>query len=179
MAPGPDFFYIPGEYVPAGGGVVWRQGFWTQSQPGWEWIPARWDRLAIGWGFREGFWNRVPDSLHPRSGDRLAVAGTMLVSTSAGTATPTGLAQPGAVQIASRAETDNKLAEPSQTIQVAGNTAQAGAPRQPGDLRSGPQPEAAQQPAYWNYGTQPMYYPGRAMMSNAGAVVGFLRQFIP
>src|SRR5262249_11423963 len=56
IAPGPDYFYIPGEYIPAGGGVVWRQGFWARSQPGWEWIPARWDRRAGARGVRRGVW---------------------------------------------------------------------------------------------------------------------------
>jgi hypothetical protein len=57
-APGPGYFYIPGQYVPAGENVVWRAGFWARSQPGWEWVPARWDRLAEGWSYREGHWER-------------------------------------------------------------------------------------------------------------------------
>lgn len=68
IAPGPDYFYIAGEYIPAGGGVVWQQGFWARSQPGWEWIPARWNRRADAWVFREGFWNRVPGTPNPPPG---------------------------------------------------------------------------------------------------------------
>ena len=68
IAPGPDYFYIPGEYIPAGGGVAWRLGFWARSQPGWEWIPARWERRADAWAFREGFWNRVPGTSGPPPG---------------------------------------------------------------------------------------------------------------
>src|SRR5262249_16783327 len=34
-APAPDFFYIPGEFVPQGEEVVWKPGFWYRSQPGW------------------------------------------------------------------------------------------------------------------------------------------------
>jgi hypothetical protein len=58
--PGPDFFYIPGQYVPdgSGAGVAWRPGFWARSQPGWDWVPARWVRLAEGWTYREGHWER-------------------------------------------------------------------------------------------------------------------------
>jgi hypothetical protein len=58
-APGPGFFFIPGQYVPAGDGVSWRPGFWARSQPGWEWVPARWVRLAEGWTYREGHWERA------------------------------------------------------------------------------------------------------------------------
>ena len=58
-APGPDYFLIPGQYVPAGEGVSWRPGFWAKSQPGWEWVPARWDRRADGWAYREGHWERT------------------------------------------------------------------------------------------------------------------------
>src|SRR3954447_19478094 len=57
-APSPDSFLIPGQYVPAGDGVVWRPGFWARSQPGWEWVPARWVRLSEGWTYREGHWER-------------------------------------------------------------------------------------------------------------------------
>jgi hypothetical protein len=180
MAPGPDFFYIPGEYIPAVGGVVWRQGFWAQSQPGWEWIPARWDRRANGWVFREGFWNRVPDATNPHPGDRTGVSGTALVSTSANPMTPTRLSQLGAAQLASRAETDQKSGEAARSSQDAGKPTQTGPSQQPSDAQSGPQQVAAQQPAYRSYAPQPAYYPGRTMMWNARSVVGgFLRQFIP
>jgi len=58
-APGPDYFFIPGEHVPTGDGLAWRPGFWTKSQPGWEWLPARWIRLPDGWTFKEGRWERL------------------------------------------------------------------------------------------------------------------------
>ena len=57
-APGPDYFYIAGQYVPSGTGVAWRPGFWTRTQPGWEWVPARWVRRSEGWVYREGRWAR-------------------------------------------------------------------------------------------------------------------------
>jgi hypothetical protein len=84
MAPGPDYFYIPGEYVPGPSGVVWRAGFWARAQPGWEWNPARWDRWANGWVFREGFWRRAanPPGLPP--GVVASTPGGMLVSTPVG-----------------------------------------------------------------------------------------------
>jgi hypothetical protein len=61
-APGPDYFYVAGEYVPAGEGVTWRPGFWTKAQSGWDWVPARWVRLADRWSYREGHWERERSS---------------------------------------------------------------------------------------------------------------------
>jgi hypothetical protein len=59
-APGPDYFYVPGHYAPAGDQLTWRSGFWARVQPGWDWIPARWVRRSDGWEFREGSWARDP-----------------------------------------------------------------------------------------------------------------------
>jgi hypothetical protein len=86
-APGPDFFYVPGEYAPEGEGVVWRPGFWYQSQPGWEWYPARWIRQATGWAFREGSWSRVAGTPSSPPGNRPVVHGATIVSTPAGPGT--------------------------------------------------------------------------------------------
>jgi hypothetical protein len=57
-APGPEFFFIPGHYGPAGDHLTWTPGFWALVQPGWEWIPARWIRRPNRWEFREGGWVR-------------------------------------------------------------------------------------------------------------------------
>jgi hypothetical protein len=159
IAPSPDYFYIPGEYIPAGGGVIWRQGFWTRSQPGWEWIPARWERRADAWVFREGFWNRVPGTPNPPPGGQPPATGTML---------------------ASRAEADQKAAETSQSNRGDGKTAQDGGSQQPGAPKPGAQPDPPQQPQYVYYGAQPAYPPGRAAMWNARAAVGgFVRRILP
>lgn len=58
-APGVGVFFVPGEYVPQGGGVSWRRGFWARLQPGWTWLPERWTRRADGWSFDDGRWIRV------------------------------------------------------------------------------------------------------------------------
>ncbi len=58
VAPGPDYFYIAGQYVPDGENVTWKPGFWAQAQPGWDWVPARWIRRPEGWDFRAGSWVR-------------------------------------------------------------------------------------------------------------------------
>lgn len=58
-APGPNYFYVPGQYAPDGDQrTVWKDGFWAQVQPGWDWVPARWARQADGWHYREGYWTR-------------------------------------------------------------------------------------------------------------------------
>ncbi len=176
-APGPDFFYIPGEYVPAWGGVAWRQGYWARSQPGWEWIPARWERRATAWVYREGFWNRVPGTPAPSPGGLTPAHGTTLVSTASGVSTPPADTVSGA---AARADADRKADEASQAGQGAGKPTQKGATPKPGDPKPGPQPESAQQPQYVWYGAQPVYPPGRAAWWNArSAVGGFLRRVLP
>ncbi len=74
-APGPDYFYIAGQYVPSGTGVAWRPGFWTRAQPGWEWVPARWVRRTEGWAYREGHWARdEPEVAAPEAPRRHVVA---------------------------------------------------------------------------------------------------------
>ncbi|MGO9923962.1 MAG: hypothetical protein ACLQIB_55850 [Isosphaeraceae bacterium] len=58
VAPGPDYFYIAGHYVPDGDQVTWKPGFWAKAQAGWDWSPARWVRRPDGWDFRPGSWVR-------------------------------------------------------------------------------------------------------------------------
>jgi hypothetical protein len=86
-APNPDSFYIPGDYVPRGEGVVWKPGYWYRSQPGWEWNPARWVRLADGWVFREGSWSRVAPTPDSPPANEAALREATIVSTPAGTRT--------------------------------------------------------------------------------------------
>jgi len=68
-APGPDYFRIPGQYVPDGDGLAWRAGFWAKAQAGWDWVPADWVRQATTWGFREGHWERLPAPDLPPAAD--------------------------------------------------------------------------------------------------------------
>jgi hypothetical protein len=60
VAPGPDYFHIPGHYRPNGQVVLWKPGAWAREQPGWEWVTARWIRRPDGWDYRPGFWTRDP-----------------------------------------------------------------------------------------------------------------------
>ena len=63
VAPGPDYFYIPGHYAPQGEELTWKPGFWTRSQADWDWIPARWVQRTTGWEFRAGHWVAEPDAV--------------------------------------------------------------------------------------------------------------------
>jgi len=63
VAPGPDYFYLPGHYAPDGENVTWKPGFWARVQPGWEWVPARWVRRPGGWDYRPGSWVRETGAL--------------------------------------------------------------------------------------------------------------------
>jgi hypothetical protein len=63
VAPGPDYFYIAGQYVPDGENVTWKPGFWARVQPGWDWVPSRWVRRSDGWNFRPGSWVRETGAL--------------------------------------------------------------------------------------------------------------------
>jgi hypothetical protein len=149
-APGPDSFYIPGEYVPATGGVVWRRGFWARSQPGWEWIPARWERRATTWAYREGFWNRVPGQPSSPPGSLTPAHGTTLVSTPASNGPPAAATSSSPVAagnaVADPADADKKPVETSQAKQGTDKPTQNGATQQAGDSKPAPQPESAQQP---------------------------------
>ena len=67
-APGPDFFFVPGNYVPDGDQVTWTPGFWARQQPGWDWIPAHWVRRPDAWEFRAGYWVRDPGATDLNAG---------------------------------------------------------------------------------------------------------------
>ena len=58
-APGPEYFFIPGQYIPDGEGVVWKPGFWAKAQAGWSWVPSQWVKQPQGWAFQDGYWDRT------------------------------------------------------------------------------------------------------------------------
>ena len=125
IPPGRDYFYIPGQNIPAGGGVAWRPGFWARSQAGWEWIPSRWERQADGWAFREGFWNRAP--VRPVLLRRRPLPGAAsLVSAPVGIGSPPARMIPGPVvptECGGRPGSGNpRAAEPTRSGQIAGET---------------------------------------------------------
>jgi hypothetical protein len=105
-APGPDFFFVPGEYVPNGNSLVWRPGFWSRSVPGWEWVAASWVRLSSGWAFRDGYWDRLEDE----SGTVPRASGSRPGNL---TARPTASRSPFTVGEASRRAAPGRQSEPS------------------------------------------------------------------
>jgi hypothetical protein len=69
-APGPGYFYVPGQYAPRGEELVWKPGFWAKAQPGWRWISGSWALGAGGWSYSEGRWESAsggPVASSPRS----------------------------------------------------------------------------------------------------------------
>ncbi len=58
-APGEDYFYIPGQYIPDGEGVKWTAGFWSEAHPGWSWVPGQWIKQPEGWNYQDGYWDRT------------------------------------------------------------------------------------------------------------------------
>jgi hypothetical protein len=178
--PGPNYFYIPGEYIPAWGGVAWQPGYWSASQPGWEWIPARWERRADSWLFRAGFWNRVAGTPNPRPGRQPAAGGATLASAPAGTGSPPARvnSSPGVRTNAVTARSEATETEAAQSGDGAVKTTQNGATPEPGEPRPARQPDYAQQPNY-AYGPQ-QAYPNAPMWWNArSAIGGFLRRVLP
>ena len=77
-APETNTFWIPGRWAPDGESqVVWRPGFWTRNQAGWDWLPGHWVRRADGWAYVDGRWDRVagPETLaDPSQAERYTVA---------------------------------------------------------------------------------------------------------
>jgi hypothetical protein len=181
MAPAPGFFYIPGQYVPRGGGVDWRPGFWARSQPGWEWIPARWDRLATGWVFREGFWNRVADPPGLPPGHVRSIQGATLASTPAGISSPSSGVNSNSAVSTNEVMTRNADFNPSIGFEAGPNgtmistrSSELGAAQFASRLETGQKPAKAaqsgqeagkttqagvsQQPGDSRSGPQPTYY---------------------
>jgi WXXGXW repeat (2 copies) len=183
-APGPDYFYVPGEYIPAWGGVAWRAGYWAASQPGWEWIPAHWERRTGTWVFREGFWNRVPGTPNVRPGGPPSAGSTALASAPTAIGSPPArlISSPGASnnEVLARRVTDAKATETTQSGQGTVKPTQNGASPKPGEPTTNPQPGNPQQPPYASYGPQPAYPYGYGPMWNARSVIGgFLRRVLP
>jgi hypothetical protein len=184
VAPGADYFYIPGEYIPAWGGVVWRPGFWARAAPGWEWIPARWERRADTWVFREGWWNRVPGTPSPPPGGDLLTAGAARASSPAGSGASPARTISSPVAPANAAttggDTNPDSAEALQSGPEADKTTQNDATPKPADPKPGSQPQRPQQWPYTWYGPEPVYTPGQAALWNARSLIGgFLRQVLP
>ena len=57
-APGPDFIWIPGEWLRPGGVWQWDAGGWVlMPEPNAVWMPTRWKYEANGWHCVPGRWH--------------------------------------------------------------------------------------------------------------------------
>lgn len=56
-APGPDYFYVPGNWVYVDYRWYWRPGVWVLYRPGWIWTPACYYWTPYGYVFVDGFWD--------------------------------------------------------------------------------------------------------------------------
>jgi hypothetical protein len=208
-APAPDFFYVPGEYVPQGEEVVWKPGFWYRSQPGWEWYPAHWVRQANGWVFREGSWNRVAGTPSPPPGSGPVSRGATIVSTPAGPGTtPNDMTANSLVPISAVAPSgDGSNAAGAAPTTASGGTGNGDANPGPRSME-GEMPAATARPAQvagttpaggvspapapGGYGSQPMYnypagrtqgnYPpwgGGTQWNGWSGYGGFMNRFLP
>jgi hypothetical protein len=56
-APGPGYYWVPGNYLYNSGGYVWRPGRWDRPPAGrHRWDNGRWDRRGNRYYYREGRW---------------------------------------------------------------------------------------------------------------------------
>ncbi len=55
--PGPDFFWVPGQWAWSGDRYLWEPGQWAQAQPDHVWIPATYYWSPTGYAFVTGFWD--------------------------------------------------------------------------------------------------------------------------
>jgi hypothetical protein len=208
-APAPDFFYIPGEYVPQGEGVVWRPGFWYRSQPGWEWHPARWVRQATGWTFRDGSWGRVERSPSSPPGNGSFLQRPSLVSTPDGFNTSSNVVNRNPLlPVGAENLSGDAPGATAASPESSGTTAPNGSANGNGDADPAPAvgeaPAAtarqeqtagttpargvspAPAPAPAPYGSQPRYYyPGGGAQWNTApwggrfGIGGYLNRFLP
>lgn len=56
-APGADYFWAPGSYVPQGEKYAWQPGYWVPYQANYVWSPARNIATAGGYIYTPGYWD--------------------------------------------------------------------------------------------------------------------------
>lgn len=61
VAPGADYFYVPGNWVMHNTSYRWSPGYWQRSVANWIWSPARYIWSPHGCIYRPGYWDRAID----------------------------------------------------------------------------------------------------------------------
>ncbi|MGC3972730.1 MAG: hypothetical protein QM775_36930 [Pirellulales bacterium] len=61
-APGPNFFWVPGQWMWTDGRYVWQPGYWAQSQEQWVWVPSCYHYTPGGYIHNVGYWDYVPNT---------------------------------------------------------------------------------------------------------------------
>ena len=55
-APGPDYIWISGDWVWAGGRYSWHEGHWDRRREGHVWHDGGWESRRGGWAWHRGYW---------------------------------------------------------------------------------------------------------------------------
>ncbi|HEY4155631.1 MAG TPA: hypothetical protein VGM24_09385 [Puia sp.] len=56
VSPGPDYVWVTGDWVWAGGSYRWREGRWARRRSGYQWHEGYWENHNHGWRWRRGHW---------------------------------------------------------------------------------------------------------------------------
>jgi hypothetical protein len=56
VSPGPDYVWITGDWVWAGGNYRWREGHWERRRPGRSWHEGYWEKRNNGYRWHRGRW---------------------------------------------------------------------------------------------------------------------------
>ncbi len=59
--PSPDYNWLPGCWIWQENRYVWRPGYWTVGQQGWDWVPAHYVWTPRGYVFVNGYWDYSVD----------------------------------------------------------------------------------------------------------------------
>ena len=57
VAPGPDYVWIDGDWVWAGGRYTYQKGHWDHGRPGHTYAKGSWAHTSRGYHWNRGHWN--------------------------------------------------------------------------------------------------------------------------
>ena len=57
LAPGPNYIWVSGEWIPRHGRYVYRKGYWVRPRPGhYNYVEGHWQSRRRGWVWIPGHW---------------------------------------------------------------------------------------------------------------------------